>query len=29
MSTLFASAQQAKSFLMIAEIGLYEEDDKV
>jgi hypothetical protein len=29
MSTLSAPAQQAKSYLMTAEIGSYEEDDKV
>jgi hypothetical protein len=29
MSTLSAPAQQAKSFLMAAEIDSYEEDDEV
>jgi hypothetical protein len=29
MSTLSAPAQQAKSFLMAAEIGSYEEDGKI
>jgi hypothetical protein len=29
MSTLLAPAQQAKSFLMVAEIGSYEEDGEV